>query len=108
MNAPQCELAPINNQIIFEFIEDVGKGKFNTKTVAGLFVIEGSDKQVDYCRWGRILAMGPDVTDFSIGDIVLLDKMRWTKMFMVTTTPYWISTDEEIMAIWDDPSRLPA
>ena len=110
MNAvAQCELNPIHDQIIFEFVESTRHGKFDTKSKGGLFILETADKQVDVCRWVRILAMGPEVVDadYTVGDIVLVEKLRWTTMFKVTLTEYWITTATEILAIWDDPDNLP-
>ena len=110
MSSSECKITPLRNQIIFDFVETTHNGKFNTKTAGGLLVVESSDKQVDYCRWGTILATGPDVEDFSVGDIVLIDKLRWTNEFALIDSDdgYWITTDEDILATWDDPESLPS
>lgn len=102
------ELEPIRNQIIFEFIEEARHGQFNSETSGGILIRETSDKQVDYCRWGRVLATGPNVTEFEEGQLVLIDKLRWTSGFKVTDKTYWVTTDEEILAVWDDPNTLPS
>jgi co-chaperonin GroES (HSP10) len=108
MESATCELNPIHNQIIFDFIEETQGGRFNTKTQNGLFVLEQADKQVDYCRWGRVLAVGPTVEDITVGDIVLIEKLMWTSMFRVTTKEYWVTSEDKILALWDNPSVLPS
>lgn len=102
------ELKPIRNQIIFEFTEDAQHGQFNIVTSSGILVRETPEKQVDYCRWGRVLAIGPNVTEIEEGQIVLIDKLRWTSGFKVMDKTYWITTDEEILAVWADPNPLPS
>lgn len=107
MEAVSCELEPLHNQIIFEFTQDARKGYFREVTGSGVVVMEAADKQVDYCRWGRILAVGPDVEDFEPGQIVLIEHLQWTTMFKVTRQQYWLTRDTEILATWDDPDSLP-
>ena len=102
------ELEALNDQIIFEFIEDTKNGQFNVVSAGGLLVREVSHKQVDYCRWGRVLSVGPKVTEFKEGQIVLIDKLRWTSGFLVTDKEYWITTDKEILAVWDNPEVMPS
>jgi len=107
MHAESCEVAPILNQMVFEFIEDTTHGHFNRKGAGGLLIVEGDDKQVEHCRWIRILAIGPDVTDFAVGEIVLCEKLRWTNRFRLTDRDYWITSDTEIIARWGDDDNLP-
>jgi len=102
------ELVPIHNQIIFEFIEKTRGGQFDSVTSSGVIIRQTSDKQVDYCRWGRVLAVGPKVTEFEETQIVLIEKLCWTSGFKVTDKQYWITTDEKILAIWDDLHNLPS
>ena len=108
MEVVSCELEPIRNQIIFEFTQDARKGHFQEKSGTGVIIVETADKQVDYCRWGRVLAVGPDVDEFEADQIVLIEHLQWTTMFKVTKKQYWITTDTEIIALWDDPDSLPA
>jgi co-chaperonin GroES (HSP10) len=102
-----CELNPIRNQIIFEFVNDARKGHFREVTNAGLIIMEDAAKQVEYCRWGRVLGVGEESKDVAVGDIVLIEHLQWTNMFRITRKDYWITEDTEILAKWDDPERLP-
>lgn len=101
------EVEALNNQIIFEFVEDNNSGHFNSKTAGGVMVVEQQHKQVDVCRWGRILNVGPDVDEFEPLQIVLIKQLRWTNHFIITDKKYWITQDTEIIALWDDTLNLP-
>lgn len=103
------ELGAINNQIIFNFVEDTTHGHFNSKSAGGILMVEHGHHQVDYSRWGRVLGVGPDAQDeFAVGDLVLIENLRWTSEFIVNDVSYWITTDTEILAKWDDEENLPS
>lgn len=104
----KCEVQPVNNQLVFEFLEDITQGHFNLVSASGLHIVESTDKQVDHPRWGCVLATGPQVLDIFTDDIILVKELRWTKKFRVTDKDYWITDDMEILAIWDDKETLPS
>ncbi len=104
----ECEVQPINDQLVFEFIENITQRHFNAKTAMGLHIVESMDKQVDHPRWVKVLAIGPQVTDVFVGDIVLVKELRWTKKFRITDKDYWITSSPEILVAWDDKESLPA
>lgn len=109
MKDNKTELDPIHDQIIFQFLEDTTKGQFNRKTSEGILVVEHDHNQLEDARWGRVLAIGPEVHGINVDDIVLIENLRWTNKFNVseTTQDYWITQEKEILATWDDPDNLP-
>ena len=110
MSAQKCELSAIHNQIIFRFLEDTTKGQFNAKSAGGILLVEHGHHQVDYSRWVKIENVGPDVDpdEFQVGDIVLVENLKWTNEFIVNDESYWLTTDEVILAKWSDPENLPS
>ena len=103
------ELQAIRNQIIFNFMEDTTRGQFNSKSAGGILMVEHGHNQIDNERWARALAVGPDVgDDFAVGDLILIENLRWTSEFIVNEESYWITTDTEILAKWDDEENLPS
>jgi len=105
---PRSEIEAINDQIVFEFLEDTTHGKFNEKTAGGLLIVEKADKQVHHCRWGRVLEKGPLVSDaIKLDDIILIEHLCWTNKFRLTETDYWITNEESIVAMWDYKDNLP-
>ena len=103
-----CDVEAINNQIVFRFIEDTTQGRFNQKTGLGVIVVDRAEKQLDHARWGRVLDIGPEAKcDFEVGDIVLIQNLRWTNMFSFEDREYWVTTDKEILAVLPDESNPP-
>ena len=100
-------LEPVRNQLIFQFVNDTRNGMFNETTKEGIIIVEGRHKQVDEARWGKIVAIGPDVTDYSVDDIVLIEHLRWTNEFRIDNVGYWLTADDQLLATWDDSSNLP-
>lgn len=102
------EIEPVHNQILFRFVDDTTRGHFNEKTKGGVLVVEDSSKQVDYSRWGTVIAIGPDVKDIFEGEVVLINSLKWTNSFRMTDTNYWITAETEVIAKWGDPANLPS
>lgn len=107
--AAPSELQAVRNQIIFNFMEDTTRGQFNSKSAGGILVVEHSYNQIDYARWARVISIGPEVNDdFAVGDLILIENLRWTSEFLVNEVSYWITTDTEVLAKWDDEENLPS
>lgn len=101
------EIQAINNQIVFKFIEDTSRGQFNSKTAGGIIMVEDGANQVENARWATVEAIGPDTDGIEVGEIVLVENLRWTSEYIVNEQSYWNSADTEILAKWDDPENLP-
>lgn len=102
------ELEPIHNQILFQFIEDTTSGRFNQKTASGVIIVDHKNKQMDYARWIRVLAVGPDaIGDLKTGDIVLVEHLRWTNSFKLDDDPLWITSDTDVLAVLDNEADAP-
>lgn len=103
-----CDVEPVNNQIVFRFIEDTTQGKFNQQSSGGILVVDRAEKQLDYARWGRVLAIGPDAkVDFNVGDVILIQNLRWTNMFSFEDREFWITTDKDVLAVLPDENNAP-
>jgi co-chaperonin GroES (HSP10) len=103
-----CDVEPVNNQIVFRFIEDTTQGKFNQQSSGGILVVVKADKQLEDARWVRVLAIGPEAdVDFGVGDVVLIQNLRWTNMFSFEDREFWITTDNEVLAVLPDESNPP-
>lgn len=102
------DIEAVKDQLIFEFLEDTTQGKFNEKTSGGVLVVEQADKQLHHCRWGRVLDTGPKVSNsINVGDIILIENLRWTNKFVINDNEYWMTTEDSIVALWDDKENLP-
>jgi hypothetical protein len=101
------ELEPIHNQILFKFLDDTAQGHFNAKSAGGVLLVEHSHNQVEFSRWGTAVAVGPNVADVDAGDVILIDNLRWTSGFQLNDEMHWITTETEVLCLWDDPKNLP-
>jgi co-chaperonin GroES (HSP10) len=102
------EIDPVHNQILFQFVEDTTRGKFNEKSNGGILLVEDSSKQVEHCRWGTVVSTGPNVKDVVEGEVILINALMWTNGFRMTDTDYWITSEPEIIAKWGDGNSLPS
>ena len=98
-------LKPLNNSFIFTFFSDTAEGRFIEKN-AGRIILTNQDMstQAKYARWGKVVAVGPKVEGFSVGDIVLIKALQWTKELKWEEKPYWKSDESQVIAIGEDES----
>lgn len=98
-------LQPLGNAFLFEFLEDTADGKFVEQTRSGIILTnQDCDHQGQWSRWVRVLAIGPQVIDFSVDDIVLVENGMWTRGFDYEERRMWRSDDTKVIAIGDDAS----
>jgi len=75
MKVEASKLKPIKNRILFsdmEFGEEVSKG--------GIILTSDNGKAHGVRpRWGKVWAVGPDQTDFKVGDWILIEHGRWSR-----------------------------
>lgn len=95
-------LRAISNHILFAFYDKVEKGRF-VDTVGAIeipvaaqeYLVENSAK---YARWGKTLAIGPEVTEIKVGDDILIDKLKWTEAFTHDGIKVWRTDENQILA----------
>jgi len=75
MKVEASKLKPIKNRILFsdmKFGEEVSKG--------GIILTSDNGKAHGVRpRWGKVWAVGPDQTDFKVGDWILIEHGRWSR-----------------------------
>lgn len=100
-------LCPLRDNFIFEFVNDTAEGLFIEKSKMGL-ILTNQDvlSQGQYARWGKVVSVGPDVKDFTVGDFVLIDSGKWTKGFMFGETKLWKSDAKQVSALGDEASTF--
>jgi len=105
-------LKPLNDSIIFEFLDEITDGHFVTKTSFGLVLpTKNIDMNANLPRWGKVYAIGPDVKDVSVNDLILITPLRWTDSFKFEGKRYCKTIEKEILGIAeeiDDLSQLKA
>lgn len=101
-------LRPLGNSVLFTFVDrierNVGTQQLVRDTKSGI-VIAGInfDEQAKSCRWAKVLAVGPEVTDITINDFIYLPPLRWTTGFELDGIKIWKTDEKEILLVSDKP-----
>lgn len=98
-------LQPLNDTFLFAFFSTTVGGKFVERN-RGQIILTNQDieTQAKYARWGKVLAVGKDVKDFGVGDIVLIEALKWTTEVKSDFGNFWKSDASKVIAIGDDES----
>lgn len=100
---------PLGNTFLFAFLNETVNGMFEQKN-AGRIIIAAptqnrfQDDQGTRARWARVLAVGPRVSNFKNGSIVLIKPGRWTTGFEHDGVKVWKSDEEQVVALGSDES----
>lgn len=96
-------LKPIGDRFLFQFMNEHRDGKFIEKSKFGFILTnQNLEAQTDRARWGKVVAIGPDVVDFAVGDLVLIEYGQWTTRVTFEKTDYWKSDQSKVIAIGND------
>lgn len=100
-------LKPLRDCFLFAFTNDTSGGMFIEKNKGGI-ILTNQDmlSQSKYARWGKVLAVGPDVTSFKNGDLVLIEYAQWTPGFTFDEVKVWKSDERKVCAIGEDESVI--
>jgi co-chaperonin GroES (HSP10) len=97
------KLKPLNDSIIFEFLDEIRDGHFVTKTSFGLVLpTKNVDLNSNLPRWGKVHEVGPDVKEVNVGDLILVEPLRWTDSFKFEDKRYCKTIEKEVMCIAED------
>jgi hypothetical protein len=98
-------LRPLKNSFLFAFFNDTAQGLFFERNKGKIILTNKDwDSMGQFARWGRVLAVGPQVTDFNVGEIVLIEAGKWTIGFEHEGVRIWKSDQEKVIAIGEDES----
>ena len=54
-------------------------------------------------RWGKVYSVGEDITDISVGQWILIENGRWTRMLKVDDIQVWgVEWPESVMLVSDE------
>jgi co-chaperonin GroES (HSP10) len=96
------KLRAIKNSIIFTFVEDISAGMFHSTTKSGLAIVEAKDKQLKVPRWGKVVKIGPEVSDeVKEGTYILVEPLMWTTNTEFEGEKFWVTNESKIFAVAD-------
>jgi hypothetical protein len=97
------KLKAIQDSFLFEFASETAGGRFIEKNKLGLILTnQALDEQAKYARWGKVLAIGPRVSGFDVGDYVLIEYGKWTTAMNFEDKKYWKSAQDFVLALGDE------
>lgn len=103
------QIQAIHNHIVFQFNQDgktVTSGDnrsqaFQEKTEWG-FEFHNFDESTNQPRWGKVVSVGPDVTDeLQPGTEILIENLKWTNHVIHNNQKYWRTDDTSVLAYKD-------
>lgn len=98
-------LRPLGKAFLFQFVNETYGGKFVEKSSGALILLnQDLSQQATQARWANVVAIGDDVKDFGVGDLVLIEALKWTKELNFEETRYWKSDETRVIAIGLDES----
>lgn len=99
-------LRPLRNTVLFRFLDETGgsRGEFSERTRSGLIIPKLQSTQKGE-RWGKVVAVGPDVAGVEVGEFILIEPMMWTNHEVFEGEKIWKTNDEKILLVTDDESQ---
>lgn len=96
-------IRPLKNTVMFEFLDATAgsKGEFRPVTQSGIVLVPSVSEQKK-ARWGRVLALGPDCVELSVGDFILVEALMWMEGTKVEGQRMWKTDDSKILAVTND------
>ena len=96
-------IKPLNDSVIFQFLDTITAGSFATKTKSGIILTnKNTDENSQKPRWGKVFAVGPDVKDVKEGDYILIAPLRWTLGFKFDNIELSKTIEKEILMVADN------
>ena len=103
---PLSQLRPLGSTILFQFMDETSgaRGEFSERTRSGLIIprIENTQKGE---RWGRVIAVGPDVDGVLVGEFILITPLMWTNYESFDGQKIWKTDDTKVLMVTDDESQ---
>ena len=94
-------LTPLFDGILFIFVDDLKKGFFQEQTDWGFEIHGNSDNSAKNGRWGKVVAVGPDVDEEDIenGTFIFVEPLMWTKGVKHDDVEVWKTDSSKVMAV---------
>lgn len=97
------KLRPLGNTVLFKFLDHTGgaKGAFSERTRSGLIIPQLQSTQKGE-RWAEVVAIGDKVTEFAVGDYILIEPLMWTPGEVFEGEKIWKTIPDKVMAVTND------
>lgn len=89
---------PIENGIIFKFLEGISNKAFDNRTSWG-FEIRDRVNDAKRPRWAIVERIGPKVTQVSEGDYILIENLQWTNALEYKNDKFWKTNESKVIMV---------
>lgn len=98
-----CRLQPINNNVLFRFLDTTtgAKRMFSDRASASGIIVSAQRAEQQDPRWGQAIAVGPDL-DIKVGEFIMINGGRWSAETEIMGTKLWKTDGDEILMVTDD------
>jgi co-chaperonin GroES (HSP10) len=102
------DVIPVNTKILFKFVEDLAATGFAPVSKGGIVLVEHDHTKIKEDRWGKVLAIGPDVdAEVSVGEYILVEALAWTSHLSLENTvdadKFWFTDEGRVICISSEP-----
>lgn len=92
-----CPIRPLGKYLFVKRLAAV------TKTENGLYIPDNAQEKPQY---GKVLAVGPDVTDLTVTDIVVFGKYAGADVDVLDTEPLVMLEKDEVVGVVDSTKLI--
>lgn len=89
----------IKDSIIFAFEDAVAGNNFVETSASGIYLGKDNHRAANTPRWGRVVAIGPDVETVKRNDRILIEPAMWTIGMMHDGVKLWRTTEPNVICI---------
>lgn len=93
----------VRNYVVFTFVENIVGERFVNDSGGAIILLSDDKAQTTFPRWGKVTAIGPDVTDVSVNEFILIEPGKWTSHFFVDGQRFWKTDADQILCTADEP-----
>lgn len=96
-------IEPVRNYVVFTFVEGIYGERFINDSGGAIILTSDDKSQTTFPRWGKVVQVGPDVTEIKPDEFVLIEPGKWTTHFFVDGLRYWKTDEDFVLCTADTP-----
>lgn len=88
----------LENNLLFVFNDKTNSKGFDNVSAGGI-VFSSYEHDINAPRWGTVKLIGPECEFIKVGDVILIENLRWTDGFEIDGVKLWSTKETEVMCI---------
>lgn len=97
-------ISALNSNVLFKFLDETygSQGKFSERSSGSIIIANIQKRQSGANRWARVLAIGPKVSEVSVGEFALIESGQWTLSCEYQGEKFWKTDESKIIMVTTD------